>query len=185
MSGFLYFLPECVDPPDLAALAKVGLGYAFEVPPAYTIKGGGSGPGELSGMLVGDGNDLVYDPARQTWSALPIADCRLPIRIGMWNDRPPTPEELVRRKMLPGLSITVGDGREWIVPIARRWVSDAAEGGWFNALPHRWGLDEGGQLPMQHFPLDAWRALKHRHHVGMFHAGIAIEGILGVDHRVP
>lgn len=152
MSGFLYFLPNCVDPPDLAALAKLGIGYAFEAPPAYTIKGNGSGPGGLSGMLIGCGNDLVFEPARQSWRALPAAEdpsSKIEVQksaawVGIWNESPPTPEELIRRKPLPGLAIALGDGREWLAPVARRWVA-VGEGGWFNALPHRWGLDQAGE----------------------------------------
>jgi len=162
MSGFLYFLPECADPPELGDLRKLGLGYAFEKTPAATIKGNGSGPGGLSGMVIGASNDLEYVPARQTWRRVPSVECRVssateadgnaienrkspianPPWVGMWNDNPPAPEELIRRDVLVGHSVRLGDGREWIAPVARGWADG---GGWFNGLPHRFDLDDAGQ----------------------------------------
>jgi hypothetical protein len=153
--SFLYFIPECVDPPELDKLAQWGLAYAFEAPPAWTLKGGGSGPGGASGLLMaGQGTELGYVPARQTWRELPIVDFQLPITqddrktrswLGFWNEKRPGPQTLGRRAMLSGHAVRLADGQEYHIASARKMVTAGGTIGALCALPHRRDVDGEGR----------------------------------------
>lgn len=53
--------------------------------------------------------------------------------LGYEKSRPPTPECLSRRHQHPGEAVTLNDGNEWLIPVARQ-------------LPRVLGLDESGNV---------------------------------------
>lgn len=80
---------------------------------------------------------MGYQPDRQTW--LPAA--RRPADgldagrywIGFWNDSPPGPRELGRPYLQIGHRVTLGDGQEWQLPVAKELAADlilADDGSW-------------------------------------------------------
>ena len=144
MAGFLYFIPEQVEPPELEKLRAGGLAYAFEKSPTYReVKG--AGPSGVPGMILaadaGEGTELIgFYPARQTWRKHPAGKAW----VGYWNDHRPEPTDLQRRDLLTGHMVRLGDGHEWLIPCARRWVDQGGDLRWRNALPHALGVDDDG-----------------------------------------
>lgn len=56
-----------------------------------------------------------FYPAEQTWHAAAGE-----VWIGLDNASPPRPEELARRRLIPGFEATLGDGQRWAIPTLRR-----------------------------------------------------------------
>jgi len=63
-----------------------------------------------------DPSDWKYNGSQQTW--VPWGDGSA-VWIGWQTSSPPQPEDLARRKQLPGHPVTDRAGRQWTVPIAR------------------------------------------------------------------
>lgn len=73
----------------------------------------GPGPGDLPGQIWSWGDGIpAYLPDRQTWTADPLKRYWL----GITNDDPPKPTELVRKRPVDGLGTVLGDGNEWVIP---------------------------------------------------------------------
>ncbi|QDV22933.1 hypothetical protein [Aureliella helgolandensis] len=79
------------------------------------------GPSGGQGLLIADARTpagaLEYLADKQTWSPR----FGFSSLVGTFNDKPPTPRELLREKTLPGESIRMVDGHDWIVPLLRNW----------------------------------------------------------------
>ena len=140
---FLYYLPDRLTI-SLEELRAVGLGYAFDAP-GWTFGKAPKGPDGKEGMLVGycGGNErlLGYKPPdEQTWRGVPGT----PAMVGMYTADPPSPKSLVRPSALPGRSLELGDGREWLVPVVRTWRGDEESAAWVLELPTAAGLDDEG-----------------------------------------
>jgi len=69
------------------------------------------GPGGGRGVVVGQDDQVKYDPGTQTWKKFPD------YWVG-WESLP-GPDDLKRENMLPGYLARLGDGKEWLIPIAR------------------------------------------------------------------
>lgn len=88
------------------------------------------GPVEGPGVIIAwrrPGHALIgYQPDRQTWlPAVPregLAGGRF--WLGFWNDQPVTPQDLARAYPQPGHRVQLGDGREWLVPLAKELTAD-------------------------------------------------------------
>jgi len=79
-------------------------------------------PAAQAGLLIGppgcDG-PVRYDPAAQDWyPAGP--DAGPDFFFGFDRNRPPGPGDLQRVEILAGAPVRLGDGAEWIIPIARQ-----------------------------------------------------------------
>lgn len=140
----LYYFPgkKGVSADDFVA---AGLAHALEEGlPIRTAGVWANGPdgggGQIAVVDAGD-PDRGYYPDRQCWRQVPAQN----VWAGVWTDRPFDPESLARRRPIPGNPVELADGREWLVPIVRRWVSDETGAGWCPALPVRSRLDESGQ----------------------------------------
>jgi len=151
VAGFLYFVPDLVDLPDAAKLRALGLDYAFGRLPAarfITAAGPSGGPGLLLGEEGwADGTAIGYYPDRQTFRQNVETSKRPNVRtwVGLWTQRRPGPEDLLRRDALSGWPVRLGDGQEWLVPVARRFVEQFDELRYYNALPHSVDVDEAGR----------------------------------------
>jgi hypothetical protein len=141
MPGFLYYLPAKRDI-KLAELVALGLGYAFEKPSFTRCEIHANGPDKGAGVIVADDTRLVghrvgYYADEQEWVKVPKTNAY----VGWFKADPPTPTDLERSQTLNGHLVELGDGNEWLVPVAR----GAAEEGWYTALPQRTGLDDNGE----------------------------------------
>lgn len=85
----------------------------------------GASPDNERGICVhwphpGNGQ-FGYRPNQQTWlPAVPSPDGRPAKRYwaGLWNDSPPTPDQLARKRQYDGTPVELGDGNEWLIPSA-------------------------------------------------------------------
>lgn len=70
--------------------------------------------------------EMGYRPDAQTW--LPAAAAgELPARrywVGLWNDKPITPEDLLRPYAYGGKAVRLGDGHDWRIPQAAALPKD-------------------------------------------------------------
>jgi len=72
------------------------------------------GPGGVFGVVVGPTSDVIYDPSRQVWKE------GKDYFIGWEKEQgQPKPEELRRKVIFPGHWVKLGDGNEWLIPVAR------------------------------------------------------------------
>jgi len=113
MAGFLYFIPQGASPADRGGLSYA-LGKSLESRKCL------AGPDKNAGTMLADPArvpaDLVgYYPERQTWRQIPGSTCW----VGFTNDKPPTPTDLARAEQLRGHMVTLSDGNEWLIPVAR------------------------------------------------------------------
>lgn len=148
MAGFLYFRAGDTRPITRDLIAKYGLGYAFtggltNRPTSSTS------PSGTPGLVFADasrqeGQDVGYHPDRQTWRKLPRVDGRPELWVGYWNEAKPGPLDLARLKQLRGVPVTLADGRDWDIPIVRRF--DGIEATWKSELPAAWVCDDDGNL---------------------------------------
>jgi hypothetical protein len=122
VAGFLYFVPgvfkTSFSPEELATLK---IAHAFDAGTSQSCREyRGTGPGGESGTIVADSNTVpaerhVYSADKQTWRKAPASS----VRVGMWNDAKPGPPDTVRKAAIPGHAVTLGDGRQWMIPVAR------------------------------------------------------------------
>lgn len=142
MPGLLYFLPDRQSV-DLAELRRIGLGHAFDrsgFGQGRIDRGPDGGRGVLLAWCDGWEARLGYRPEEQRWRAIPAS----PAQVGTYRAEPAGPGDLVRPDPLPGDPVTLGDGREWIVPKVRAWRGDEDGAGWAGQLPTVAGLDADG-----------------------------------------
>lgn len=119
MSGFLYFIPN-KDEIAVAEIRNLPMAYAFEKRESISQVLLGAGPASASGVLFASKQRvpvtrLKYDASKQTWIEWEG------FHVGFWNESRPTPDELIRSETLPGKYIELGDGNDWMIPVARRW----------------------------------------------------------------
>jgi hypothetical protein len=120
--SFLYFIPfesinnkQAVEADDFKS---VGLGYAL-LPGAgiqsVALSQGPAGagkPGVLSVVQSAGAPRCQYQPDRQTWRNGPGGK----YAVGMVLDQRPGPEDLSREVIHTGQSVSLMDGRPWIIP---------------------------------------------------------------------
>jgi len=116
----------------------VGLSYAFEDSAAASNPLLAAGPSGEVGTVLADkrrlaGQALGYYPSQQTWRQIPQSE----LWVGYYENAQPTPEDLARRKLIPGDLVELADGQQWQIPRVRRRIIHSA-------LPARMDLDESG-----------------------------------------
>ncbi len=139
MGGYLYYVPGASDADPRAA----GLKYAFDgrSPTRCPVT---RGPDGDAGVVLScdDALRVRYVPGEQEWGPVPGTGAW----VGYWRDRLPGPQDLARTDLLDGHAITLLDGREWIVPIARKVLVEGGEiVAWPTALPCAVRLDDAGK----------------------------------------
>jgi len=140
--SFLYFLPGSKQKPGPAALEAAGLAHAFDGAPEFC--GVTGGPGGTAGVILGAEGLPRYYPDRQAWQAMTGSEA------GVWIGRPHDtaigPNDLARRTMLDGHTVTLADGNQWLAPIARAcWPPSEDPYVYRVALPTVSTLDEAGR----------------------------------------
>lgn len=124
MSTFLYFIPGAPRDPSVTIIQGYGLSYALTSQSFLSVQqNGGPAGGGVQGFMYAmkeygcDAFDLKYEPDAQTWRQIPKTDAW----VGFWNDRPPTPTDLVRDEALAGFWVDLDDGNSWLCPVARKF----------------------------------------------------------------
>lgn len=149
MPGFIYWIPNRTTI-GVEELAQGELGYAFANETGITIVKLTAGPGGQGGILVAleasvPTAKVLYKPDEQEWRAIPAS--KLEAQCGMYTTDAdlPGPDVLLRRKLLQGHVTELGDGKDWLVPIARRFIEEDDELRWMCALPKRQDIDADGE----------------------------------------
>jgi len=142
MAGLLYFLPGRDRDVKLADAQAAGLGYAFErsLDPCAVARG----PDGAAGVIVAEADTapkLGMYADEQTWRKVPGTECW----VGMFTAAPPKPDELARRELLDGHLVTLGDGQQWLAPMARRIVEYEGQPVGVTVLPRRRQFDADGR----------------------------------------
>ncbi|MDI9598469.1 MAG: hypothetical protein QM323_03075 [Acidobacteriota bacterium] len=140
MGGYLYYVPGAGHDVDYHA---AGLDYAFDdrSPTRCPVL---RGPDGAAGVVLSCDEPMRarYVPAEQEWGPMPGTG----LQVGYWRDRLPGPQDLARTDLLDGHPLTLLDGREWIVPIARKVLVEGGEVvAWPTALPCTVRLDDAGK----------------------------------------
>jgi hypothetical protein len=144
MTSFLYYVPghqkDMISPEEIA---KAGLGYVFDNPHTATCNSlRSSGPDGKAGAIITDHSRIEpgrnqYKPDAQTWAI----NHDHGFWVGIWNEAMPGPDDLQRKKLVPGQTIELGDrGQVWLVPMAQRFSEPTDPDRWFDVqctLPSR------------------------------------------------
>lgn len=147
MGAFIYYLSRQDRHVELPQLQAAGIGYAIEEP-GFTIAPVRTGPDGHGGVVIGDPKRLAdakirYKPADQDWRQAPGSET---VWVGMYRaDDRPRPADLLRLRPLSGHEVQLGDGRSWLVPVARGALDQDGEIGWYMALPEFTDVDEDGR----------------------------------------
>jgi len=140
MATFLYYAAEAFAP-------------AIEKHLASRLDGGGHqqglmcGPDQQRGMLFAaadriDASRVKYRPGEQEWQLIEAARPGEPgilptYWLGTINGEEPTPEDLARKKTLPGHLVELGNGRTWLCPVARGQAAEDGRLVWYHTLPRQ------------------------------------------------
>lgn len=149
MAGFLYLIKGSHQAKDVTPdlIERHGLTYAFEGKPS--LCGCRNLPPEFGGgefTVLADPRSLTdatahFDASKQTWRKIPKKEAW----IGVVNASRPTPADLVRKRMLPGGLVEMGDGTPWMIPIARRFDLQNGAVCLSNALPCASRMNDAGE----------------------------------------
>jgi len=160
MVGFLYEADGARSSIDLDGIAAIGLGYAFENAPECSecLR---ESPLGGRGLIFADskrtgGKRTGWYPEQQTWRELPEIDGQPRRAIGYWNEAKPTPADLARSTMLPGLLVRLADEQMWQVPTVREYDEGSNE--WRCELPCLFDYNGKGEL-VRGLPLPAHKHL--------------------------
>lgn len=140
MPGFYYFVELPTDqlaPQGTLAedvLADCGLADVLAdcrvVNTDVILSGCEKGPGGVPGIVITPipvGRELTetvqYRPQKQTWAE--VAGPKARHWIGWLTDAPPGPDDLRRKKLVPGRDVAGASERLWTIPIARSPVGGA------------------------------------------------------------
>ena len=139
MPGFLYFLESG------KTIETAGLTYALD-PNATVSRETTAGPGARGGIVVAhkgtEAGNVRYDPTGQTWRK--ISDG---VYLGFDPANRPGPADLQRDEIIRGYPVTLADGNDWIIPLARIFPDGMAAKALPNgAIPQALGLDDEGKL---------------------------------------
>lgn len=139
---FVYYFPG--ERRVTAEMIKVeGLEYALD-PGKLTSCQVHGGPDGGAGVVCGGANVMAsrvgHFQQHQTWRKCPRHDHW----VGLDQRFIPQPEQLLRPEALRGHLVTLGDGNQWLVPVARAFFSEGDELRYYCALPHQVDLDDDG-----------------------------------------
>lgn len=143
MSSFVYYIPG-QQQANHQVIAERGLAYALAGKHSY--RGCERGPDGLKGCVVADPDRVPmaqfgYFKDRQTWRKIPGSDCY----VGYDPDALPTPEDLLRDDhLVKSHPLELGDGRTWLLPIARSFAEVDGQITPYAALPVTSDLDAEG-----------------------------------------
>lgn len=128
MAQFLYLVPKKDTPEKLSAeyglVKRIGSGPAYRGC-RFSVKGGRPVlPGtdgaetEHDGTVLGATSDIAFKPDVQTWKRVEWEGSPV-YWLGYGTKEVPGPDDLVRDEVVMGHAVTLADGNDWIVPVAR------------------------------------------------------------------
>lgn len=124
MSGLLYYIEGVKSSPLEKDLNECGLdgqkvmGFGFT---EIFLDGTKGSIFTLKGKCSDDIKIGFYHD-EQTWTNIPKYDgTKGRLWIGYYKDNKPTPKNFLRKDYIDGYYLELGDGKEWIIPIARRF----------------------------------------------------------------
>jgi len=130
VAGFFYYMPG-ERTLYHETLAKAGIGYAFgdAHEPKAIVGGVGTGPDGAGGIILAR-NDVGIDPATvgyypegQTWQKVAGGQHWIGLATGAQYGGLPGPGDLEADEMLAGHFIRLGDGNDWLIPVARHFAT--------------------------------------------------------------
>lgn len=149
MAGFFYYMPG-ERTLYHETLAKAGIGYAFgdAHEPKAIVGGVGTGPDGAGGIILAR-NDVGIDPATvgyypegQTWQKVAGGQHWIGLATGAQYGGLPGPGDLEANEMLAGHFIRLGDGNDWLIPVARHFATGGSP-------PSAITLGPNGELVME------------------------------------
>ena len=136
---FNYFFPNR-RAVKLPQLVELGLGYAFDPETSAAPKTPfeqrpvTNGPGGQHGLIVSLSDEYCgYYKDLQEWKQ----EIDTEYWVGMWRDKPPTPDTLARENQIAGHWLRLEDGHDWLLPLARHWSEFDGEVKYERTLPAR------------------------------------------------
>lgn len=147
MAGLLYYVPDMRG--DAEARKKAGIEDVF-AGGGHTTRGvTGSGPDGGGGMIIvaasgipeGTAPKIGYYPETQQWQQAPSGG----YWVGRQTDEPTRPVDVQREEVVAGHSVTMSDGQEWLIPVARAFPQGSA-------LPQKLRLGPDGELVAETLP---------------------------------
>lgn len=142
-ASFLYFVPRNSTVPiqSVDQLKEADLSYILPLNKGMVSVHTLSGPGAQGGALVTiDGSTPKYDAEKQIWRK----GLNGKYWVGYWNDKKPTPDDLLREKSLSGQSVTLLDENDWTIPVCVPNIFGSEGNG--ITLPQEYDLDDNGTL---------------------------------------
>lgn len=120
MSSFIYYFPTTEMHPAAETFERFGIKYACPPHIANQFRYGVTldGPDGKSGVIYQQNattKSLQYDKDKQRWKRIPNTDAY----VGVWINDPPKAADLAKSDAISGNFIKLGDGDEWLIPIAR------------------------------------------------------------------
>lgn len=147
MASFLYFIPnkQAVTLDDLTAAGITAIESLQSVGFCNTERGPSGGAGVVFAVEPvspkGKLPKIGHYQNRQQW----ISCFGGQFWLGFETDNQPTPDDLQKAEMIAGHAITLEDGQEWTIPVARAF-------GRGSQLPQALILGDDGQLVVESLP---------------------------------
>ena len=109
MPNFAYYVPNrrSLTRTDLDA---IGIGQMFDGEISHNPLVGAGPDGGIGEIVSADAQSAMYQPGLQRWE-----NCGA-FWLGWEPAHPPGPADLIRRSVVPGVDLKLGDGREWMCP---------------------------------------------------------------------
>lgn len=118
MAGLLYYVPDR-RAIGIDVVKELGLGYAMDrggPQHAGMQPGPDTGSGVVFSFADPDGKSpSLHAAGGATWEQVPGS----PVWIGFDPEDPPRPDDLARAEQRDGHAVRLGDGNDWLVPVAR------------------------------------------------------------------
>lgn len=124
MAGFLYYIRGTQNKPSFEVLEKHGLGGCVVdsfVPCMKFIDGTNGCIFTVHGRFNGDLKRIGFYNEYQSWTDFKIGENILSIGINL--EEKITPKDLIKKDFIDGHKVALGDGNEWTIPLARRFMS--------------------------------------------------------------
>ena len=138
----LYFVPGAKRSITYAEVCALSIGHAFEG--RFAASEVFDGPTGTAGVVLSH-DALRWLPAfyreRQTWRSVPGSTAW----VGRYDDLPLEPAHLLRRDALRGHLVTLADGQEWQIPVARGASEREGELVCYVNLPQYTEVDDAGE----------------------------------------
>ena len=144
MAGLIYYMPRVQTSLKREDLEAAGLAYAFPAGVPFRTSGvRANGPDGGAGTVVADERHvprLGYYKDEQNWRTIPGTD----LWVGYYVDDRPAPAQLERPTLLEGHRVLMGDGQEWLAPIARGYAEADGSLALRGVLPWKTTVDDTG-----------------------------------------